>query len=396
MTDIYFRRLAVTASVSFFCAANAYAADGDAQNRLETLVNQVIRPVMEKNNVPGMAVAVTANGKQYFFNYGIASRESGRKVTQDTIFEVGSISKTYTATLASYAEALGTLSLDDKASKYFPALSGTSFDTISLLELGTYTAGGLPLQFPGNVRNPQEMIEFYRTWRPTYAAGTYRLYSNPSIGLFGYLAARSMSAPFDELMEKKLLPALGLKNTYISVPRDRMDRYAYGYSKGEKPIRVSQGTLDSEAYGIKTTSADMIRFVEANMDGRELDETLRRAVTASHTGYFKIGGMTQALGWEKYPYPLELDQLLSGNSADMASKPHEATRLAPPQMGEQAELINKTGSTRGFGAYVAFVPSKGIGVVMLANRNYPNPERIKAAYRILTALDGELGARNDR
>ncbi len=54
-------------------------------------------------------------------------------------------------------------------------------------------------------------------------------------------------------------------------------------------------------------------------------------------------------------------------------------------------LINKTGSTNGFGAYVAFVPARGIGVVILANRNYPIAARVQAAYRILAALDGEAG-----
>jgi beta-lactamase class C len=337
-----------------------------------------------------MAVAVTVQGKRYFFNYGVASKESGQKVTQDTIFEIGSVSKTFTATLASYAQVSGTLSLLDNASKYLPALADSSFNKISLLNLGTYTAGGLPLQFPDDVNDQQEMIAYYKGWRPSYAAGTHRLYSNPSIGLFGYLTARSMGKPFDELMEKKLLPKLGLTRTYLRVPQNQMDKYAYGYSKDNKPIRVSPSVLDSEAYGVKTTASDMIQFVEANMNGTELDKTLQRAIAKTHIGYFKVGDMTQGLGWEMYTYPINLERLLAGNSSQVSLKVNVVTRLAPPLSPQQNVLINKTGSTNGFGAYVAFVPVKGIGIVMMANKNYPIPARVKAAYQILMALDSKL------
>ncbi len=343
---------------------------------------------MEENGIPGMAVAVTVGGKRFFFNHGVASKESGQKVSEDTIFEIGSISKTFTATLASYAEVRGALSLSDAASKHFPALAGSAFDAISLLDLGTYTAGGLPLQFPDDVTDEEKMTAYYRSWRPAYAAGTHRQYSNPSIGLFGYLAARSMGEPFDDLMERKLFPMLGLTRTHIRVPDSRMSAYAYGFSKDGKPIRVTPGVLDSQAYGVKTTSADMIRFVEANMNGQEMAETLRRAIAATHTGYYQVGEMTQGLGWEFYAYPTDLDRLLAGNSSDMALKPNEARKLAPPLAPRESVLINKTGSTNGFGAYVAFVPAKGIGVVMLANRNYPIPERVRTAYRILAAVEG--------
>lgn len=355
-------------------------------------MDAAIRPVMQEHAIPGMAVAVTLNGEPYYFNYGVASKESGQMVTEDTIFEIGSVSKTFTATLASYAQESGTLSLSDHASQYLPSLRGSSFDSISLLDLGTYTPGGLPLQFPDDVDSHEKMIGYYNNWKPTYAAGTHRLYSNPSIGLFGFLTAESMGEPFEDLLEKKLFPKLGLKQSYIRVPQEQMSHYAYGYSREDKPIRVGPGVLDAEAYGVKSSSADMIHFVEANMQAADLDEPLRRAIAATHRGYYKVGDMTQGLGWEFYPYPIELDRLLAGNSSKIILEANEITRLNPPLPPQDNVLINKTGSTSGFGAYVAFVPTKGIGIVMLANKNYPIPARVKAAHEVLTALDARIGS----
>ena len=141
---------------------------------------------------------------------------------------------------------------------------------------------------------------------------------------------------------------------------------------------------------MKTSAADLIRYVEANINGVGLDETLKRAIAATHTGYFKVGDMTQGLGWEIYDNPADLERLLAGNSSDMALKANKVEKFASPMPPREDVLINKTGSTNGFGAYVAFVPANGIGIVMLANTNYPNAERVKAAYRIMTALNHDL------
>jgi beta-lactamase class C len=357
-----------------------------AQDQIETVVNAAVRPVMQAQAVPGIAVAVTVNGKPHYFNYGVASKESAQPVTENTLFEIGSVSKTFTATLAAYAQATGKLSLSDKASSVLPDLRGSAFDNISVLQLGTYSAGGLPLQFPDAADAPDKMLGYFQQWKPTYAAGTHRLYSNPSLGLFGYLAAQSMGAPFDDLMEKTLLPKLGLKHTYLTVPQAQMGLYAQGYNKEDKPVRVGPGALDSEAYGVKTSAADLIRYIEANMKPARLEDPLQRAIAETHTGYYKVGDMTQGLGWEFYPYPVSLDKLLAGNSTQMAMEAHEVQWLTPPQPQPESVLINKTGSTGGFGAYAAYVPSKDIGIVILANKNYPNPERIKIAHTILSAL----------
>lgn len=357
-----------------------------ADDRLEAIVKAAIEPVIQQQQIPGVAVAITVNGKPHYFNYGVASKENGKAVTEDTLFEIGSVSKTFTATLAAYAQATGKLSLSDNASQVLPTLRGSALDNISVLQLGTYTAGGLPLQFPADADHPDKMLDYFKQWKPTYAAGTHRQYSNPSLGLFGYLAAHSMGAPFDALMEKTLLPKLGLKHSYLKVPQDQMGLYAWGYDKDDKPVRVEPGALDSEAYGVKTSSSDLLRYVEANMNPTSLEKPLQQAIATTHTGYYTVGEMTQGLGWEFYNYPVTLDTLLAGNSSQMAMEAHEVQPLNPPQPQRDTVLINKTGSTGGFGAYVAFIPAKDIGIVILANKNYPNPERVKIAHNILGAL----------
>jgi beta-lactamase class C len=399
MTLLMSRRQALAGSLLALPALACLRAGAQAQTdqgQLDRVVSTAIRPIMAQNDIAGMAVAVTVLARRYFFNFGVASKESGQDVTENTIFEIGSISKTYTAILASCAQVRGALSFSDSASKHLPALARSSFDRISLLDLGTYTAGGLPLQFPDDVTDQEKMIAYYRSWQPSYAPGTHRLYSNPSIGLFGHLAARSLGKPFDDLMEQEVFAALGLSHTYVKVPQDRMADYASGYTHDGKPVRVSPGILGSEAYGVRTTAADIIRYVEANIDAARLDEGRQRAIAATHTGYYRVGDMTQGLGWEMYAYPTNLERLLAGNSAQMSRTANRVTRLVPPLPPQKNVLINKTGSTNGFGAYVAFVPAKGIGIAMLANKSYPNPARVSAAYRILTALDSQSGATSAR
>lgn len=233
--------------------------------------------------------------------------------------------------LASYAQLRGTLSFSDKASKYLPALVGSSFDTISLLDLGTYTAGGLPLQFPDDVTGQDKMVAYYRSWKPAYAPAPVGSIPTRASACSAISLLQAWAKSFDDLMEGKIFPALGLSHTYIRVPQDQMGNYAYGYSKSNKPIRVGPGALDSEAYGVKTTAADMIHFLEVNMDSSKLDKTLQSAIATTHTGYYRIGDMTQGLGWEMYAYPTRLERLQAGNSNEMSRNPNKANKLVPPQ-----------------------------------------------------------------
>lgn len=307
-------------------------------------------------------------------------------VTQDTLFEVGSLSKTYTATLAALASAEGKLDLQAPAKRYQPALAGVPLGDASVLELGVYSADCLPLQFPDEVQTPQQVVDFFRHWKPRAAPGTQRCYSNPSLGLFGDLAARAQQRPFAELMSQGLLVQLGLKHTYLQVPASAQGLYAQGYDAEDRPVRVSPGPYADEAYGIKTSASDMLRYVRLQMQPSGLPAALQNAIAITHQGYFQVGAMTQGLGWERYPYPVALGTLIDGNSPRLIREPQATTRLVPASPALREAWYNKTGATSGFGAYAAFIPAKNMAVVLLANRNYPNEARVRAAFQILEGL----------
>lgn len=357
-------------------------------DQVRSIVDEAVRPMMAEFDVPGMAIAVTVDGKPMFFNYGLASREDKTPVDERTLFELGSVSKTFTATLAAQAIDQGKLSLADHPGKFMPALKGHAIDRATVLHLGTYSAGGLPLQLPDDVAEDAQLVRYYQHWKPAAAPGKLREYSNPSLGLFGRVAALALKQDFSDVMQNRLFPQLGLHSTYMRVPATAMSHYAWGYNKVNQPGRVHEDEmLAPETYGVRSSAADMIRYVQLNIDPSVLDAPARRAIDGTHIGYMRVGELVQGLGWEQYSWPISQERLLSGNSEQMIWKRNPVQLLAKPQLPVGPTLFNKTGSTSNFGAYVAFVPAQRIGVVILANRNYPIPARVKAGYAILEQLE---------
>ena len=372
--------VAMTAALSRLAVADAGFADIDAT------VTDAAQALMAQHAIPGLAIAITAQGEQRYYHYGVASKATQQAVTRETLFEIGSVSKTLTATLATYAEAQGKLSLSDSPSRYLPALQGNQLDRITLMNLATHTAGDFPLQLPDEIRNDQQLTDYFRVWQPRYAPGTRRVYANPGMGLLGMATASSLGLPYVEALKTRLLPKLGMRHTFIDVPASEMGRYAQGYNMNGDPVRLNPALLANEAYGVKTTSQDLLRFVEAQLSTIETNSSVGQAITATRTGYYRVGAMTQALVWEQYDYPVALDDLLAGNSSKMVLESQPVEPISPPLPPQNDAWINKTGSTNGFGAYLAFIPARQLGIVILANRYYPNEERVKLAYRILGQL----------
>ena len=318
--------LLLTASFSTFAAAKT-------EQQIADIVNRTITPLMQEQAIPGMAVAIIYEGKPYYFTWGKADIANNHPVTQQTLFELGSVSKTFNGVLGGDAIARGEIKLSDPVTKYWPELTGKQWRGISLLHLATYTAGGLPLQIPDDVTDKAALLRFYQNWQPQWTPGAKRLYANSSIGLFGALAVQPSGMSYEEAMTRRVLQPLKLAHTWITVPQSEQKNYAWGYREG-KPVHVSPGQLDAEAYGVKSSVIDMARWVQANMDASHVQEkTLQQGIELAQSRYWRIGDMYQGLGWEMLNWPLKADSIINGSDSKVALAALPASTCRESLMG---------------------------------------------------------------
>ena len=381
---IKFKIIAFSGLLFSFCAdANQTTQISMPEKQLNAKIAEVMLPLIKQYDVPAMAIGIISHDKIYTSYYGLKSKKTTEAINEHTIFELGSVSKLFTATAGTYAEIQGKLSLQDTVGRYNKQLRNTPMGKVKLIDLATFTTGNLPLQFPDAITNDQQAYEYFKNWQLKQPVGQYRQYSNPSIGLFGYTVAKAMNTSFTHLLEQQIFPQLGLKHTYINVPADEQKNYAYGHDLNNHLIRVNSGALAAPAYGVKSTLPDMLQFLKVNLNEQTKDTAIQKAVLETHQGYYQLDGMTQALGWEKFAYPASLTTLQASNSEQVVFQANLVTKTIPHF---KSEIYHKTGSTNGFGAYVVFIPKEQLGLVMLMNKKIPNQERIRAAYEILATL----------
>lgn len=397
-------------SAASACATTALAPSVAYSEDIEALLSMAYRPLMKEYDIPGLVVGLFFQGHRYFLELGTTARNGGIPCTRDTLFELGSISKCFTSTLSSLAHIRGAVDLNHPVGEIVHELQRSPISRATLLHLATYTGGGLPLQFPDHITTSRQGLAYLSAFSPSAPPGVIRCYSNPSIGLLGQAIAVAMGGDFSDVTERDLFPALGLENTFIRVPTGHKDRYAWGHDRTNSQVRVNPGVFDAQAYGVKSTARDMLTFLEAHFDPNHLTTTLQRAILETTTPRYQVGPMQQCMGWETYPWPLSVEALHTGNGPrtifecvavqpltekfegkqDVTqgrdrAMPTKTTRALPNQATPR--LLNKTGSTFGFGAYVALVPHKEAALVMLANRNFQISARVTAAWQVLNRLN---------
>lgn len=308
----------------------------------EEIVKETVQPYMAKLQISGVSVAVYDGRSAQIINFGYADVQKERPVANDTIFEIASITKVFTATALAFHILNHTVSLDDPVTKYLPAISRNigNINDVTLQELATHTSAlpRVPPPLPNHKRYTKaSVLTYLQNWRPTYPIGRRYLYSNLGFGVLGYALTFVDGRPFAEMITREILTPLQMNSTYVQVPLSQMYRYAQGYGKDGSPRPRHRGSPWPAAGALRSTPQDMLNFLLANLSLKG-PENLQECMRFAQKPYFKVNDqLTMGLGWQR----VTKDNLL---------------------------IVDKNGGLPGFSSYIGFLPDRKIGVVILANK----------------------------
>ena len=341
--------------------------------QMRDIVASELAPTVSPDHAGGLAAALYAGRHVEFFNYGLADDAIKRKVTPDTLFNLGSLRKPFEAALVALGVGRGELRLDDRLPKYLPELDGNYIRNVTVGQLATHTSGLLlPTDhppWPNEQYTREQFIAMLNAFAPaaSVAPGRQRVYSHAGYVLLQLVLERSYGMPIRTLTQHRILRPLAMEATFIPdrgadnravMDEAWMQRVVQGYSdQGTAigPIGNQQSYFDFPGTGQMFSSArDLATFVAACVDGRAIDPHLREALRMTQREAFRVDEkFGQAMAWETVRLP-------------------------------GVTVVDKPGGLNNASGYIGLVPARRIGIVLLANRGeYPHEI---ARYKILPAL----------
>jgi CubicO group peptidase (beta-lactamase class C family) len=242
--------------------------------------------------IPGVQAAVLTGDEIVFSNaYGHADLENDIALTDEHLFRIASISKTFTAVAVLQLVDAGVLRLDDPASRWVEYLAGSPLAAVTVRELLSHTGGvtgngddadffmlGVP--YPDEEGLRRILLAESAAALPRQFAFKY---SNAGYSLAGLVAAAAAGLPFDDLIQREIADRLGLANTGADLQPARLDDYVVGYSKHvlseqRTPVDHVQLLAYSPAGGFFSTARDLCTFFSAHFlgDDRLLSDDAKR------------------------------------------------------------------------------------------------------------------------
>jgi serine-type D-Ala-D-Ala carboxypeptidase/endopeptidase len=335
------------------CALAASVITAIAAPTLDDSARRLATQRTDNGAVASIVIGIVEQGGEPAV-YGFGKVDGGAP-DGDTVYEIGSITKTFTALLLAQDAASGKLSLDEPVQRLLPgyAIPAWQGQAITLRDLVTQTSGlpRLPTGFaPPDMGNPYaaygapELQAFLRGHQLARQPGTAYEYSNLGYGLLGVALAAHAGKPYETLVRERITAPLDMRSTGIKLTSAMRARLASGHDATGKPVRNWDFDAIAGAGALRSSAHDMLRYLATLMPAAE-GSPYALAVQRQRPA---MPGTDIALGWH-----------LSGV---------RGTRIAW-----------HNGMTAGYAAFAGVTADGKRGVVVLANTATPVDDIAQAA-----------------
>jgi D-alanyl-D-alanine-carboxypeptidase/D-alanyl-D-alanine-endopeptidase len=329
---------------------------GDKGMEVGSVVNTSANKFMSDQRSVGLSVGIIKDGRSWTFNFGEVEKGKKNPPTQHTIYELASITKTFTGVLLAQAFVEGKVKLDDDIRKYLDgSYRNLEFEgkPIKLFHLINHTSR-LPSNLPDRpelFRNPDPYelpkiltaIESQYTKENFYAdlhkvkldkaPGTEFKYSNAAAQLLGYILEKIYGMPYEQMVFRKIARPLGMSETKITLTPSETKRFAKGhYDNGSVALYSTPQT--QAAGGLRSSVSDMLKYMSYHLNENDEVVRLSHQSTWGDIKYYASG-----LSWQMK------------NTSGGRRK------------------IWQTGGTFGFSSYCAVFPELKLGIVLLSNES---------------------------
>lgn len=282
-------------------------SDNLMKTQLDSLVNRYLSGYIQTQGHVGLSAAIHIKGKDYYYNYGETRQGNAQLPGNHTLYDIGSITKTFTTTLLAIAVGQGKVNLSTSIVKFLPdsVASNSDLKGITFQHLSNHTSG-----FPRLAENHQivqtdvnqpyanygikEMFSYLKNYRAARKPEAKYEYSNFGVGLLGILLERMYKQPYKTLIQKYITNPGKMTETVLTADLEDA-RFAQGYN--ERNLAVPTWTFQAiEAAGaIKSSTTDLLKYGKFQLSSNH--SVLTPAFNLTHKVTHSSGSDIIGLGW---------------------------------------------------------------------------------------------------
>lgn len=336
--------------LGLFIALNVTCLSGQSFH-LRAEIDKIIRfdTDIDFKKTPGFIVAVIDNDSTYYMSFGSKDKKEKVEFTKDDIFEIGSVTKVFTASILRILVSEGKIKESDYVNDWLPVpYRNPRLSTLTINDL-LHHQSGLPkrplffgkkekvLQNPYALYQEKDLLEFYRDYLPDEKSFEY---SHTNFALLEVIINSVTGKSYQDVLNELIIKPLGMNATFTDFPEKRQNYIAPGYDRALKKVTPWTYSSFKGSEAIKTSPADIISFLKANMNmsGSYLDTILNQSFHSRQFQSFN-NKLSITMGWHNV------------NKSDY-------------------NIVMHTGMTSGHNVFVGIVRETKTAVVIFANSSF--------------------------